>query len=120
MNKDIQPALDEISAVLKKHDMVGLVVVGNRSHCDWRMEVHASWSCAWLEEDDGGRQLLRVRSKLKDYPSKEAQKECMEATIGTFVTFNDTLIRLGENMEHILVTLAKSVDFIGKSTTEDG
>jgi len=28
MNKDIAPVLDEISAVLKKHDMVGLVVVG--------------------------------------------------------------------------------------------
>lgn len=120
MNKDLLPVLDEITAVLKKHDAVGLVMVGNRTHTDWRMDIEASWSCAWLEKDEQGRHLLRVRSKAKDYPSKEAQKESLQATIGTFVTFSDTLIRLGENVEQVLVMLAKNVEFMGKSTAEDG
>jgi len=83
------------------------------------MEVEASWSCAWLEKDAEGRHLLRVRSKAKDYPSREAQKESLQSTIGTFVTFLDTLVRLGENVTQVLVMLAQHVDFVGKSTGED-
>lgn len=119
MNQDILPVLDEISAVLKKHDMAGLVIVGNPTHVDWRMEIEASWSCAWLEQTETGI-ILRVRSKQSEYPSKEAQKQTLEATVGTFVTFHDTLIRLDENVSQILVMLARHIDFLGKSTREDG
>jgi hypothetical protein len=118
VNKDILPVLDEISAVLKKHDMVGLVVVGNPTHCNWRMEVEASWSCAWLEKDGTGRTALRVRSKLSEYPNREAQRKTMETTVGTFVTFNDVVGRVSPQLEQILIMLSKHVDFIGKSTDE--
>lgn len=105
MNKDILPVLDEISAILKKHDMAGLIVVANGSHCDWRMEIEASWSCARLEKDQKGGTFLGIRSKLVDYPSKEAQKEKLETTVGTFVTFSDVLVRLNENVTKVLVLL---------------
>ena len=120
MNKDILPVLDEISAVLKKHDMAGLVMVSNANHCDWRMEIEASWSCAWLEKDASGFTVLRVRSKLKDYRNKETQKQTLEATVGTFVTFLDSLNILKERVSNILMMISKQVDFLGKSTREDG
>lgn len=119
MNKDIAPVLDEISAILKKHDMVGLVVVGNPTHCDWRVEIEASWSCARLDELPGGGHALRIRSKLADYPSKKEQKKQIEATVGTFVTFNDTIDMIKEQFGKILVMISRSVDFIGRSTRED-
>lgn len=119
MNKEILPVLDEISQVLAKHDMAGLFMVANKTHCDWRMEIAPSWSCASIE-NDGQRYLIRVKSKLSDYPSREAQKECQERTVGTFVTFGDILDRLRLNVNHILTVISKHIDFLGKSTSEDG
>lgn len=113
MNKDIAPALDEISAILKKHDMAGMVMVANKSHVDWRMHVNTTWSCASFDGVE-----LRVRSKLVDYPSREAQKECLESTVGTFVAFHDILERLKENVSTVLVTLSKHIEFNGKTTAD--
>jgi hypothetical protein len=120
MNKEILPVLEEISAVLKKHDMTGLVIVGNRSHVDWRIEIEASWSCAWLERQPDSSLLLRVRSKRGDYPTQAAQNESLDRTVGTFVSFSDALVRLNENVEQVLVMLSKYMTIEGKSTTEDG
>lgn len=118
MNKEILPVLEEISAVLKRHNMVGLVIVGNETHCDWRIEIDASWSCARKETDAQGRECLRIRSKRADYPSKEEQKKTVEATVGTFVTFGHTLTFLGEQLHNLLLAIAGQVDFLGKSTDE--
>ncbi len=119
MNKDILPVLDEISALLKRHDMVGLVIVGNETHCDWRIEVAASWSCAWVEKEAAtGRDVLRIRAKRTDYRTAEAQKRTVEATVGTFVTFGHTLKGMDEQLDKLLVAIAGQVDFLGKSTDE--
>lgn len=119
MNQDIQPVLDEISAMLKKHDMAGLVLVANASHCDYRMVIDPSWSCAWFEQVED-QLLLRIRSQRTDYATKEAQKKHLEATIGTFVTFNDVMAELTETNNKILVRIAEDVEFLGRSTREDG
>lgn len=119
MNAEILPVLDEISAVLKKHDMTGIVIVGNRSHCDWRMEIEATWSCAFIEKDATGQHLLRIRSKRAQYPSREAQHAALETTTGTFVTMSDVIDRVNENLKAVLVMLAKHITFVGKSTTEE-
>jgi hypothetical protein len=38
MNKDLAPALAEVMEVLKKHDLVGVVFVGNRTHVDYEIK----------------------------------------------------------------------------------
>ena len=118
MNEKILPVLDEISAVLKKHDMMGLIIVGNETHCDWRMEVTASWSCAKVESEDEKGLAIRIRAKRADYPTPEAQKRCVEATVGTFVTFGHAMTKLNEQLDTLLIGVAKQVDFLGKSTDE--
>lgn len=119
MNKEILPVLDEISAVLKKHDVAGLVMVANQNHCDWRMEVSPSWSCAWIEKDGEGKEMIRIRSKKEDYPTSEARNKTLEVTIGCFVTFGDSLDRLRSNINQLLVMISKHVKFIGMSRRED-
>lgn len=125
MNPEILPVLDEISAVLKKHDMMGLVIVANPTHVDFRMEVEASWSCAKMEYTtvaDGRRAVkgVRIRSKLAEYPSKEAQKETMTTTVGTFVSMTDAMAAMEENILMLLAMLDEAgVKFSGKSTRED-
>lgn len=118
MNPEILPVLDEISAVLKKHDMMGLVIVGNETHCDWRMEVTASWSCARVESEDEKGLAIRIRAKRADYATPEAQKRCVEATVGAFVTFGHTMEKLNEQLDTLLIAISKQVDFLGKSTDE--
>ncbi len=119
MNKEILPVLDEISAVLKKHDMGGLVMVANQSHVDFRMEISPSWSCArTVMDEEGNLAAIRIRAKREEYPSAEAQKECLEKTIGTFVTFDHTMTVLQEQIKAVLAMVAKQVDFLGKSTRE--
>jgi hypothetical protein len=119
MNKEIAPVLAELSAVLKKHDMAGLLIVSNQTHVDWRIEVEASWSCARIEKDADGREGLRIRSKLEEYPSREAQKKTLESTVGTLVSMTDVLWMAGENIERMLKIVAQHVQFFGKSTRED-
>lgn len=119
MNPELAPVLDEITAVLKKHDMVGMIVIGNRTHTDFRFEIEASWTCSRLEHDSQGNIGIRVRSKLAEYPSAEAQKESLTATVGTFVTFHDTIERLKSNLETLLIAIGRTVQFEGKSTREE-
>lgn len=118
MNEKILPVMDEISALLKKHDMVGLIIVGNETHCDWRMDVASSWSCARVESEDEKGLAIRIRAKRADYPTLEAQKRCVEATVGTFVTFGHTMTKLNEQLDTLLIGISKQVDFLGKSTDE--
>lgn len=119
MNKDIAKALDEITAVLKKHDMAGLVLVANPTHVDWRMHISPSWSCARFEEATGGGVMLRVRAKKEDFPTVADQKLCLERTVGTFVTFQDTMRALEGKLDDVLVMLSQHVNFMGRSDTED-
>ena len=120
MNPEILPVLDEITAVLKKHDMTGIIIVGNRSHMDWRVHVEASWSCAKPEEVDGlSGVAIRIRCKREDFPSAEAQRACLERTIGMFVSAGDVMIRIQENIEGLLAQVSESVSFLGRSTREE-
>ena len=116
MNKSIAPVLDEITALLKKHDLVGLVMVGDEQTVDYRMEVGASWSCAWLEQTPDGQVALRIRSRREDYPDAAERTKKLENTVGTFVTLLDCTQALEKNLEQVLVMIAKSVKFDGKST----
>lgn len=118
MNPQIQPALEEVAAVLRKHNMAGIVMVANATHCDYQMEISPSWSCAKFETDGKGNVSVRILSKLANYPNKEAQKAALEATIGMFVTFNDVMARLTEQNNKLLVMLGREVQFVGRSTLE--
>lgn len=121
MNADILPVLDEITAVLKKHDMTGLIIVGNGTHVDWRLEIEATWSCARIEPDHGhpnAGAFVRIRSQRSKYPSAAAQKETLQATIGNFVSMSHALDILQENLTALLTMIGQKVDFLGKSTDE--
>lgn len=118
MNPKIEPAMTEISAVLKKHNMAGVFVIGNETHCDWKMVIDPTWSCAWIEELDAQQFAVRVRSKRADYPSSEAQEESVTRTVGMFVTFQHSLTKLNEQLDRVLLMISKSVKFDGKSTEE--
>jgi hypothetical protein len=115
VNKDLEPAIAELRAVLKKHDVTGLIIVGNKTHVDFSMEVEASWSCAKLTHGEDGHAHIRIKALSQDFPNKEDHKEVLENTIGMFVTFNDVMRHLTEGINTILVRASKQVSFSGHS-----
>ncbi len=120
MSKDIAPVLEEIAAVLQKHDMAGLVMVANISHTDWRLEISPSWSCAQVKESDDDGHMLRIRSKKADYVNEEDRIRSLEATISTFNTFIDTMRAVSGQLTQVLTMIGRHIDFTSISVREDG
>lgn len=79
-------AAEEIKAILKKFDIAGNIVLASQSHTEYVRFVSPSWSCAKLEYVNGQTQL-RIRSKLVEFPSKAAQKKCLEDSVGMVMAF---------------------------------
>lgn len=71
-------ARTEIEAVLKKHDLAGVVVLHTPGMTEFFHDIRPSYSCAWLDEQ---AQMLRVRSKLDHYHGDaQAQQHDQAAT----------------------------------------
>lgn len=111
MNEDMLPVLDEITALIKKHNLMGLVIIGNGKDTDYRMEISPPWSCAsFVPGGPGGSYGIRVRSKLTDYSDKAAQKKTLDQTVGTIMHFKHITGQLNENMQTLLQAISMHVD----------
>jgi phosphopantetheinyl transferase (holo-ACP synthase) len=107
-------AMEEIKAVLKKHDVAGVVILGSQSHAEYLFEVSPSWSCATLDENG----LLHVRAIASEFGSKEARNKAVDDTVGMFVTLNDATRFVTSQLDKLLVLLSKHMKINGKSTFE--
>ncbi len=67
--------------------------------------------------EDGGR--MRIRSKLAEYPSKEAQKKTMEDTLGTLLGFGDLSRQAVANMESVQKMLSEKKFELSHFTRRD-
>jgi hypothetical protein len=54
----------EIEAVLKKHDLAGIVLLHTPGMTEFFYDIRPSYSCCWIDQD---AQLLRLKSKQADY-----------------------------------------------------
>ena len=70
-------ARTEIEAILKKHDLAGVVVLHTPGMSEFFYDITPSYSCAYFNE---ATQYFRVKSKLADYPSAEEQRNDQAAT----------------------------------------
>lgn len=118
MNKELEPVLTELRAVLKKHDVTGLLIVGNKTHVDFTMEVEASWSCATIDMQDT-QYGIRLKALAQDFPDKAKHNEVLADTIGMFVTFNDVMRHVSDNLGKLLIKIGGHIPFVGRSTRED-
>lgn len=114
----LQQAMEEIKAILTKYDLAALISLGGETHHEHLTAVTPSWSCVKLFRDDQGRIGIRVKALRADFPSLEAQRECVTKTVGMFVTFHDIARKHQQNMENLLVSINKQIQFNGKSIDE--
>lgn len=102
----LKTAVAEIDAILKKHDIAGVVVLTSKTHVEYLMGISPTWSCCTYEDTPQGK-LLRVRAKAVDYPSKEARNEAISDTVGMLMGLSDV-------MENTVTWLGETCGMIGK------
>lgn len=110
----LKTAAEEIKAVLKKHDIGAVVVLGSQSHTEFLIEIAPTWSCAWMEGN-----FLRIRSQRSEYPSLEAQKKKLEDTVGLVMGFIDASRRNIESLEAVVALIGQKMDVSHWSRRDD-
>lgn len=81
-------ARDEIEAILKKHDMAGVIIMVKPQRANYSIRVDPSWSCITSGLAADGRQTIRARTTDKPV---DQRKQLLEQTTGMLVGMVDTL-----------------------------
>jgi hypothetical protein len=101
-------AMEEIKAILIKHDIAAIVLLESETHGEWLNHITPSWSAARMINDEKG-EGIRVTCLAKDYPSKEAHAEALRLTSGMLMGFLDGARRIERNMEAVTMMLAEKI-----------
>lgn len=82
----LKEALEEIKPILNKYDCMAAMVLVSPTHSEYLNHLTASWSVMKIETSPGGESAIRFRSKLEEWPSKEAQRRATECSVHTITT----------------------------------
>lgn len=107
----LKTAMEEIKAVLKKHDIGGVVVLASETHMEYLHEIAPTWSCVRFEAGEGGVYGVRVRALAKDFPSKQAHQKCLSDSIGMIMGFANALEHSRELMMVIIRMVGNKIPF---------
>ena len=100
----LKEAMAEIQAVLRKHDIAGIVLLQSPTHGEWMNEITPTWSCAML---DGDR--FRFRAIAAEYGGAAERNEAIRITAGMLISFRDGAKRIQENMEKVGALLSQKM-----------
>lgn len=115
----LKAARSEIEAVLRKHDLAGVVVLHTPGMSEFFYDIRPSYSCAWI--DDVGP-TLRFKSKAADYAGDaQGQVRDQAATANMMVSFAGDLGRAAEMFGSIstIVDRACRAEHTGPTFTPD-
>lgn len=123
----LREAMEDIKAVLRKHDIMGCAVLASPTHSEFLCDPSASWSVARIENLGDGRFGIRFRSKREDWPTKEAQEEATAATVHGIESIRWLNLKLHEQMGNLVEILRKNMtvltnvaSFMGKPDSVPG
>lgn len=106
----IKPVLEEIKAVLARHDMAGLVFVSSRTHIEDLYRLDPSWGCIRNE----GKGAIRLKAKIGD----PLQAEALRLSVGTIAGFADAVRVALANLDQVVVDLGKFMELRHRTTEE--
>lgn len=98
----MQECADEITASLKKHNLMGAVFISSPTRSGFIHEMSPPWSCIQMIGDE-----IRIKSKSVDYPSKEAQSKAISETLSG-------IMGMIHNSESVFTTLKSLVMMVGQ------
>jgi len=105
-DQKLTEAREEIKAVMKKHDVCGMVMLSSPTHTNYLFQLQTSWNCL-VDEQDGDFKGVRFRCLRKDYPTKEAWQESQRVSVGVVMGFLDCAHDIREQLATLVVMLAK-------------
>lgn len=106
----LKAAMEEIKPILAKYDCMATVLLASPTHSEFLFAPEASWSvCRWEPRADQP-DVLRFRSKLEDFPNKEAQREVTENTVHGLVCLQFLSHKMYGHFTSILKQLSKHMD----------
>lgn len=98
----LKKAMEEIAAVIKKHDIAGVVVLHTPNYSEHRMFLQPSYSCVSEFSDNH----IRVKAKAAEYDSIEARNAAIRDTTNMF----HHLANLGGKQTLMLMDVADMVN----------
>jgi len=72
----LKEAMCEITAIMRKHDIGGHIILSSKSHAEFRFEP-PKWSAVTIDDEIG----IRVRTNSDLYPNKEAKRAALESSV---------------------------------------
>ena len=74
--KRLRALSEEITELLKKHDVCGYLLLQARNTCDFRMHIDASWCCLKFEPapDVPGAMIARFKAAMKTGGQEERDR----------------------------------------------
>ena len=111
----LKEAMEEVKAILAKHDIAAIVVLASQTHGEHLYHVNPSWSCVKLEGD-----ALRIKAQRQDFPDLETQKKCVTESVGMLAVFMDVANIASKNMESMLEVIGQHIEFTNRSYRDDG
>lgn len=97
-------AMEEIKAVLNKHDIAGMCFLASPSHTEFLIKLDATWTC-FIHE--GG--LLRLRALAKDFPNPAEHKKVIEKSLGVALGFMRTMEHTNQTLAAMVIQASESV-----------
>lgn len=89
----------EIEAVLRKHDLAGVVVLHTPGMSEFFYNIQPSYSCVWIDE---AHSILRLKSTLNDYGGDlQAQRRDLAATANMTQALAVDLTRAAQMFEDV-------------------
>lgn len=101
----LKEAMEEIKAVLAKHDLAAVVLLAGPAHMEWFYELSPTWSCAKLTGDQ-----MRIHALRSEYPTLEAHKKIVTETVGLVFGFVDVCKKATEDMSKVAIMLGHHMD----------
>jgi hypothetical protein len=99
----VEAAIEEVKAVLQKHDLAGVVFVASPTNVEYLYHLDPSWTCLRILPDGG----IGARAKREDFPNLEAQKECVRVSVSIVAGFADMGRLMNERFMQLLLALGK-------------
>ena len=102
MNYDpvLKKAMLEIEAILRKHDIGGVVSLTSKTHGEYLFVLDPSWTIIKQIPEEMGTKL-HLRSMRKEFPSDEAQRKANELTAHLIFSQRDIAAHTLKQLGHI-------------------
>lgn len=106
----MEAARSEIIEVLKRHNLMGAVMICGEQRSGFFHELSPSWSCAFVDEQPDGSVSVRIKAKREDFDSLEHQKEIVSKTLGGLMGLLHVHRFVGQNLTGMLQLASQKFD----------